>query len=371
MNNNTITLAEAGALSEILHAAGRKTTVARLAPAGRSVLIGEARYIGHLLITGDRIAADADVRDLFLYVRLASGRDEPWLIRQLIAESPSGRFIPDFDVAAFEAAGGQASVPASVAAWEAANGVTGPVPPYGRAGGPSRRPEDEPAGAQLGRLAEAVYDITGTDQETAEGLATEVLWIMDRMIAESACTPLPEFTEGQAAEFRLPDATATWEPGTFVRREGDDAFVDGQGGLRYRTRMDRVRVPAPAGGFSGWPEGPPAGDLRSWTREDLLILARAAGQLWGTLVPYDPYDVLNDRQRMLLDRAALSYLPAPPGTPLPGQPGNQDQELIRQARNWIADTFSDVDAASLSDFQVRKGVEQHFTGGWAAFRDAG
>lgn len=331
MNNNTITLAEAGALSAILHAARRKTTVARLAPAGRSVLIGEARYIGHLLMTGDRIAADADVRDLFLYVRLASGRDEPWLIRQLIAESPSGRFIPDFDVAAFKAAGGQASMPASVAAWEAANGVTGPVLPYGRPGGPSRRSENRPS-AQ----------------------------------------------------------------------------------------------PDPA-------------DLRSWTREDLLILARAAGQLWDSTGRDDPYEVLSDYQATLFNRAAAGYLiaeqggldateylrlagdqpfesgdlveyvsrtwaaqEATRGQRVPGifaryteGPGGKyviirglaapqhdyqvrrdeilriNPETVRAARSWAADcAWADLDngdVADLSDADVVRGVQHHYAGGWAQF----
>jgi len=51
-------------------------------------------------------------------------------------------------------------------------------------------------------------------------------------------------------------------------------------------------------------------DLRSWPAEDLLILARAAGELWASTGRDDPYDVLSERQRQLLDRAAASYLVA-------------------------------------------------------------
>jgi len=428
MDNDIITLTDAGHLAAILHAAERKSAVARLAPDGRSALTGTARYIGHLLMTGDRIAADADARDLFLYVRLDSGRDEPWLIRQLIAESPSGRFIADFDTDAFEAAGGQASVPASVAAWGAVYGVTAPVPSSVRS---SAQPDN-----QLGRLTDAIYAITGTDLDTAEGLATEVLWIMGRMIAESACAPLPDFAEGQAVEFRGPPATATWEPGVFVRREGDDAVVDGHGGIRYGTGMDRVRVPA---AVSGPPGRRDPADLRSWPLEDLLVLARAAGQLWDSTGRDDQYDVLSDRQRALFDRAAASYLIAEQGgldaaeylrlagdrpfesgdlveyvsrawtaqgatrgQRIPGifvryteGPGGKyvivrgltapqheyqvrrdeicriDPELISAARSWIADcewaNIGPDDIADLAHIDVIAGIQQHYQGGWAQF----
>jgi hypothetical protein len=459
MDNNPITLTDSGALAAILHAVERETTVARLAPDGRSVQTGRATFI-----TGTPGAqperdwaaeAAASVRDLYLAVRPLTATGAVylyWRIGQLIAEAPSGRFVADFDTDAFEAAGGQASVPASVAAWEAAHGVTGPVPPYGRAGGPSGQPENP---GQLDRLTSAIYDITGTDLDTAEGLATEVLWIMNRMIAGSACAPLPDFAEGQAVEFRLPVATAPWEPGVFVRRVGDIAFIDGQGGLRYRTGMDRVRVPAtddrpsdqsedpspePGSGKQGpfWTARqfgePPAefagrmtrevaaGNLRDWPLEDLLILARAAGQVWRSAGQNDLYDELCDRQRELLDRAADSYLvaaPAPfergdlaeyltgPATAREWRPAVFDRyvegsrvhmfvrpltregalgapalstrsethrinpELISAARSWIADcewaNIGPDDIADLTHTDVIAGIQRHYQGGWAQF----
>jgi hypothetical protein len=46
-------------------------------------------------------------------------------------------------------------------------------------------------------------------------------------------------------------------------------------------------------------------------------------------------------------------------------------DLITEARGWIADAFSDVDAGELTDAQVRRGVEHHYEGGWAQFASDG
>ena len=44
-----------------------------------------------------------------------------------------------------------------------------------------------------------------------------------------------------------------------------------------------------------------------------------------------------------------------------------DAKLIRDARDWIADAFSDVDADELSDAVVVWGVRNHYLGGWDQF----
>jgi hypothetical protein len=124
------TLTDAGALTAILNAVARKATVARLNTEGTFCEYGTARYIGALAtgVTGrGRVATHlSDVRELFLWVLRPSGREEAWAIRNLIAGYRTGKFIADFDLAAFEAAGGQAAVPASVAAWKAAQGGATP-----------------------------------------------------------------------------------------------------------------------------------------------------------------------------------------------------------------------------------------------------
>lgn len=48
------------------------------------------------------------------------------------------------------------------------------------------------------------------------------------------------------------------------------------------------------------------------------------------------------------------------------------QDLINEAREWIADAFSDVDAYELSDAEVQRGIERFYDGGWRGFvRDGG
>jgi len=47
-----------------------------------------------------------------------------------------------------------------------------------------------------------------------------------------------------------------------------------------------------------------------------------------------------------------------------------DQEflaLVADARDWIADAFTGVDAEKLSASEVRRGVQRHYEGGWSAF----
>jgi hypothetical protein len=72
---------------------------------------------------------------------------------------------------------------------------------------------------------------------------------------------------------------------------------------RMRETAEKARAAATA------PDPDPS-DLRSWPMEDLLILARATGQLWDSTGRGDPYDVLSDRQRQLMDLAAAGYLVA-------------------------------------------------------------
>ena len=75
----------------------------------------------------------------------------------------------------------------------------------------------------------------------------------------------------------------------------------------YAERMRETAKKAQAAATA--PEPDPS-DPRSWCAEDLLILARAAGQLWDSTGRGDPGDVLGDRQRQMLDLAAASYLVA-------------------------------------------------------------
>ena len=44
-------------------------------------------------------------------------------------------------------------------------------------------------------------------------------------------------------------------------------------------------------------------------------------------------------------------------------------DVYSEARAWIADcTWADeVDVASLTDDQVKRGVQRHYDGGWAGF----
>lgn len=78
---------------------------------------------------------------------------------------------------------------------------------------------------------------------------------------------------------------------------------------------DRMREAAAEAGKGTQPPGPPpvTADLRSWPAEDLLVLARAAGMLWDSTGRKDPLDVLSERQLVLLDQAAASYLMPEPG----------------------------------------------------------
>jgi hypothetical protein len=78
----------------------------------------------------------------------------------------------------------------------------------------------------------------------------------------------------------------------------------------YAERMRETAQEARGGAGASDPD--PA-NLRTWPAEDLLVLARAAGMLWDSTGRGDPYDVLNDRQRQLMDRAAASYLVAEQG----------------------------------------------------------
>lgn len=118
MNSNIMTVGDALALQAILSAAQRKATVARLDPTGTFTEIGEAQRIGRYNHQADD---DRDVRDLFLHVQRPSGRTEAWLIRTLIRQYRTGHFITDFDTEAFEAAGGQAALPASLAEYRRAS----------------------------------------------------------------------------------------------------------------------------------------------------------------------------------------------------------------------------------------------------------
>jgi hypothetical protein len=123
MSNGIMTLNDALALQALLSAVERKAVIARLDPTGAFVEIGEAQYIGRY----DHQADDGrDVRDLFLFVKLhgdwrQSVTGTAWLIRTLIRQHRTGHCITDFDLAAFEAAGGQAAVPASLAEYRRVN----------------------------------------------------------------------------------------------------------------------------------------------------------------------------------------------------------------------------------------------------------
>lgn len=109
-STGTLTLAEAGAVSEILDAAGRGSYVAEAKPRQPHTLAhGRARRIGndHL---DPAATSTADVRDLLLYVDVEGYGECGWPLRDLIPGYLSGWFVVDFDLAAYYEAvkGGQA-----------------------------------------------------------------------------------------------------------------------------------------------------------------------------------------------------------------------------------------------------------------------
>jgi hypothetical protein len=95
----TMTTAEAGAVSEILGAAGRGSYVAYARPSQPDTLVhGRARRIGD-----DSLADDsaADIRNLLLYVAVEGYGECGWPLRDLIPGYLSGWFVVDFDLAAY------------------------------------------------------------------------------------------------------------------------------------------------------------------------------------------------------------------------------------------------------------------------------
>ena len=115
--NGIMTRFDAGAMHAIFGAAERNAVVGYLPPGSIRVAHGQARYIG-----GDDPARDfaaearADIRDLYLAVRLANdSKYSFWKISDLILAYQASTFLVDFDVAAFEAGGGQAAVPETMA----------------------------------------------------------------------------------------------------------------------------------------------------------------------------------------------------------------------------------------------------------------
>jgi hypothetical protein len=44
-------------------------------------------------------------------------------------------------------------------------------------------------------------------------------------------------------------------------------------------------------------------------------------------------------------------------------------DLISEARGWLSDLqwADEPDFAAMTDYQVRRGVERHYDGGWAQF----
>lgn len=110
-----VTLDDADALADILSAVQRKSVVAYLLPGRDRVLYGSAQYIGGPSLMRPDYPAEraSDVRELYLYVKSASPSHPglmTWLIGDLITAHQDFTFITDFDVAAFEAAGGQDAV---------------------------------------------------------------------------------------------------------------------------------------------------------------------------------------------------------------------------------------------------------------------
>jgi hypothetical protein len=72
-------------------------------------------------------------------------------------------------------------------------------------------------------------------------------------------------------------------------------------------------------------------DIRGWTADDILLGVYAGAELWNsTSVPNDPADALNDRQRMLLDRAADA---------MPGEDDESDDK-VAALRSWHASTLA-------------------------------
>lgn len=339
--DNTLTLADAGSLAAILHAAQRKSVVGRLAPDGQPALIGTARYIGCVWsLAGGRpdYAAEAgtDVLDMNLYVQSGSGTTWIWPVRQLIAESRTDAFIPDFDVAAFEAAGGQAAVPASVAAWKTSQPVRPPCQPD-NADLRNWPAEDL---LRLARAAGQLWHSTG-GSDPHDVLNDRQRTLFDRAAASYLTAGTPDGRSGlspahpdphagkplfaaelaTAAATRHPDSTATAPLGSQPFKRGDV--------VEYDLATDSQQVTAI---FASYPDNNPEA-------------------VYAHVVP------LGTRVRVQIRQSCLRH--AGPA-------------LISAARSWAADCqWEDInyeeDTAGLSDGQVVHGVNEHYAGGWEQF----
>lgn len=96
-----MTLPEAGAVAEILNAAGRGSYVAYAKPSRPNTLVhGRARRVGNDRLSPAGVGT-ADIRDLLLYVEVENYGECGWPLRDLIPGYLSGWFVVDFDLAAY------------------------------------------------------------------------------------------------------------------------------------------------------------------------------------------------------------------------------------------------------------------------------
>jgi len=96
-DEQSLTLHDAGCLAAVLSVVDRRAKVGRMI--GGRIYLGEARSIG----TQDaRFATDPriDVRDLYVRVTLDTGVEAFWLVSELMAEYPTGHFVPDYEIPA-------------------------------------------------------------------------------------------------------------------------------------------------------------------------------------------------------------------------------------------------------------------------------
>ena len=104
-------------------------------------------------------------------------------------------------------------------------------------------------------------------------------------------------------------------------------------------------------------------------RDGLLSPASAADAIASAATTYEP----EPRPVLTREQADASYAWADEfmrdhvRAPEPEPDIYAYQKLYHEARGWIADCFSDVDVAELSDAEVRDGIQRHYIGGWAAF----
>lgn len=231
-----LTPADAGALTEIMRAVQAGAIVARLDTVTMTVHWGKARYIGSspLMRPNHPAEAKADIRGLYLRVRTdPDGHEEAWQVGTLIALYHLGAFMANFDVEAFEAAGGQASVPESVAAWRAAGWTVNST------SAPSDRSEVSPEPRCTGYPVRSEF---GGEIISHAG---------NRRLCPVHATAPATFAEGQVVEYFSHalgiGGTRGWSPAIFERYASGHSEITayirqlGRHGSVIQVRLDEIR----------------------------------------------------------------------------------------------------------------------------------